>query len=82
MKIFRFSGATARNFHNNSILTTTLEFLHNLTIIFLGGNDIHTTRHPDETINHLRNIINSFKENNCTGVFPLMEPRHPISNNR
>lgn len=60
VKIFRSPGATARNFYNDPVLTPALDWPHHLTIIYLGSNDIHPTRHPAETLNNLRNIINSF----------------------
>ena len=81
VKIFRAPGATARTFFEKSSLNKVLEWDHDLTILWLGSNDINDHTSPETIFNDIQNIIHEIKVNCHSVVYicqvePRIKPRH------
>ena len=83
IRIFRSPGAKASGFDSNQALSSVLNWTHDLTILFLGGNDINDHCIPSKIATDLQNIIQQIHTycNSCIAVV-LIENRNPPANNR
>ena len=83
VRIFRSPGAKASNFETNYILREALEWSHDLTILFIGGNDIYDGCVPSRITNDIQNVIEQIHEY-CESqiAFVLVEHRNPPPRNR
>lgn len=80
--IFRSPGAKASSFITNSI-AEVLNLKHDLTILFIGGNDIHNNCMPAVITNDICGIIEQIHHYcNSHICFVLLEHRNPVPGNR
>lgn len=83
IEIFRSPGAKVSTFQSNQLLSNVLTIPHDLTILFIGGNDIHNNCTPSlisSNIEHLIEQVHSY----CGSFiyFVLLEHRDPPIGNR
>ncbi len=57
IRIFRAPGAKARTFFEDDRLNRVLEWEHDLTILWIGSNDIETSTNPARIFSDVKNII-------------------------
>lgn len=57
IKIFRGPGAKARTFFEDNRVNKILEWEHDLTILWIGSNDIEQTTNPARIFCDIKNII-------------------------
>ena len=83
IRIFRSPGAKVSSFETNNIFREVLEWSHDLTILFLGGNDIYDGCVPSRITNDIQNVIEQIHEY-CESqiAFILVEHRNPPPRNR
>lgn len=83
IKIFRSPGALVSTFDSNHVLTEVLNWPHDLTILFLGGNDIKDGCIASQITNHIKDLIEKI-HTNCQShiAFVLIEHRNPPPRNR
>ena len=87
VKIFRAPGGKIGNFHSDSRLNDVLKYPHDLTVLWLGSNDITQTTEQAELTNKIIEVIHKI-EHECgsTVVFVSIENREypdddgPVSN--
>lgn len=68
VRIYRARGARARNFFNDERLNRVLAWKHDLTILWIGSNDISPTTQPRELTNIILNIGKVIEQNCCSKV--------------
>ena len=81
VKIFRAPGATASTFFENPCLNKVLEWEHDLTILWLGSNDINNHTASETIFNYIRDIYHEIQVNCQSVVYicqvePRIKPRH------
>ena len=82
VRIFRSPGAKALTFDSNKI-SEVLNWPHDLTIIFLGGNDIYDNCVPSKITNDIRSVIEQIHSSCHSHIaFVLIEHRNPPPGNR
>ena len=76
VRCFRAPGGRARSFYHDYRMSQVLDWQHHLTILYLGGNDIHPEVQPREISDNLFDIIHSI-EHYCGSKVSvvLLEPR-------
>lgn len=76
IKIFRAPGAKASSFFQDVRMNKVLEWEHDLTILWIGSNDINTDANPLEIFNHIKEIYLEI-ERNCQSIVYIcqVEPR-------
>ena len=83
VEIYRSPGSKVASFESNEVLSKVLHMPHDLTILFIGGNDIHDECVP-ATIAH--DIISTAEQihHHCQShiALVLVEHRNPIPGNR
>ena len=83
VRVFRSPGARASNFENNSILSQVLNWRHDFTILFLGGNDINDDCVPSKITNDIVTVVEQIHTHcNSDIALVLIEHRNPPPNNR
>ena len=86
IKIFRAPGAKAYNFFSDTRMNKVLEWEHDLTILWIGSNDIDNNANPLEIFNHIKEICHEIK-NNCQSIVyvcqiePRLSPRNISAEN-
>lgn len=76
IRIFRAPGARACNFDEDSRMNKVLEWEHDLTILWIGSNDVNVNTTPEIIFNDIQSIC--FKiQNNCQSLVYIcqVEPR-------
>ena len=83
IRIFRSPGAKVSRFESDPTLASVLDWSHDLTILFLGGNDINDDCIPSEIARDLQHVIELI-HNRCNSSIALIliEKRNPTPNNR
>ena len=79
VNIFRAPGAKASTFFDNFRLNEVLKWEHDLTILWIGSNDIGSHTEPETVFNFIKEIYQAIQEN-CKSVVYVckIEPRlHP-----
>ena len=78
LRIFRAPGARATNFESRARLRDALAWKHDLTILWIGSNDITTHTIPNDLAHDIQAIITNF-ESQCGSEVSivLIEPRLP-----
>ena len=76
IKFFRAPGAKASTFFNNSRMNKVLKWEHDLTILWIGSNDIGNYTEPEIVFNFVKEIYHAIQEN-CQSVVYVcqIEPR-------
>lgn len=83
ISIYRAPGAKACNFESNEALSSVLSFPHDLTIIFIGGNDIYNNCTPSYITHNIQTLIEQVHDYCHSHIcFILLESRHPPVGNR
>ena len=88
VRSYRAPGGRADRFDENETLRLALEWKHDLTVLWLGGNDVVDTSDPQEIFDNLRAIITNLEVSCGSEVaIVLLEPRHqphhsPVSADR
>ena len=83
VEIFRSPGARISTFHSNPKLSNVLYWTHDLTILFIGGNDINDNCVPAEISENIQNLIEEIHTTcNSHIAFVLIEHRNPPPDNR
>ena len=72
VRIYRSRGARARNFFNDGRLNQVLSWKHDLTILWIGSNDISPTTQPRQLTDVILNI-GKVIEQNCSSKVILVE---------
>ena len=76
IKIFRAPGAKAASFFEDSRMSGVLDWEHDLTILWLGSNDITSDTDPEVVFGHIKEICNAIEENCQSEVYVCqVEPR-------
>lgn len=84
VRLYRAPGARARNFFEDNRLNQVLEWKHDLTIVWIGSNDINPNTQPRELTDLILNIGKVIEQNCCSKVIVveienrLYQSRHPI----
>ena len=75
-RVFRSPGAKARYFHRDPLLREVLEWEHDLTILWLGSNDIRHETSTAQLAQNIREIVAEI-ERRCLSkvIVTLIEPR-------
>lgn len=90
VRLFRAPGALVDGFNNNRRLTSVLQWPHDLTILWLGSNDIRDSTDPSELAGRILTIARTI-EDHCQSRVIVSEvekrvypPNHPhfFSNER
>lgn len=82
IKIFRSPGARVSNFENGT-LSEVLRWPHDLSILFLGGNDIYDGCVPSRIARDIKRMIELVHEHCGSQIaFVLLEHRNPPTRNR
>ena len=83
IRIFRAPGAKVANFESNRTLNAVLQWPHDLTIRFIGGNDIYDGCIPSSIATNIQNVIEQIHEYCKSDIaFVLIENRDPPLGNR
>lgn len=83
IKIFRSTGAKASSFENNSVLSRVLEWPHDFTILFIGGNDIHDGCVPRNLAGDIEAVVELIHSHCHSHIaLVLVEHRNPPPNSR
>ena len=83
VKIFRSPGARVTDFEARHELNSVLNWPHDLTILFLGGNDIHDGCVPSAITNNISSLIEQIHHYCDSQVaYILIEHRNPPQGNR
>lgn len=83
VRVFRSPGARVSNFENNSILFQVLNWRHDFTILFLGGNDINDDCVPSKITSDIVTVVEQIHTYCSSDIaIVLIEHRNPPSNNR
>lgn len=83
VRIFRSPGARASYFGTNHILSSVLSWPHDLTILFIGGNDIHDECVPSAITDNICSVIEQIHQHcNSRIACVLVEHRNPPQGNR
>ena len=83
IRIYRSPGAKAINFEHNNGLNQVLNYPHDLTILFLGGNDVYDGCIPSHITTNIESVIEQIHEYcNSDIAFVLLEHRNPRPGNR
>ena len=83
IEIFRLPGAKVSTFNSNPQLANVLSWHHDLTILFLGGNDINDYCIPSEIARNIENLVEIIHHNCASHIsLVLIEHRNPPPGNR
>ncbi len=76
IRIFRAPGGKASNYFQDSRMNQILQWEHDLTILWIGSNDINGDANPVEIYNDIKEIYQEI-ETNCQSVVYIcqVEPR-------
>lgn len=76
IQIYRGPGGRADNFFEDERLNEVLNWEHDLSILWLGSNDIDNETQPRDIANNILKVVESIEEN-CQAVvwICLVEPR-------
>ena len=79
VRVFRAPGGRADAFWSDSRLYDVLEWQHNLTLLWLGSNDISEVTEVNVLTQHIREIKEAIEES-CDSVVRVVgvEPRHYV----
>ena len=81
-RIFRLPGGRLHDVYENEILNDSFKWSHDMTIIFLGGNDV-THKSRELIVGNLLDLVEGFKNKGSRIiVVVLIEPRTYHSSNR
>lgn len=76
VRSFRAPGARANEFQNIPRLQAALAWPHDLTILWLGSNDVRDHSQPDDIANTIQAIVTTFeRERGSEVAIVLLEPR-------
>lgn len=76
VRLFRSPGGKVGTFRHNRVLREVLEWPHDLTVLWLGSNDICDRARPIVLANDIRELVREV-ENRCGSkvLISLIEPR-------
>ena len=82
LRVFRLPGGRLGDFERDCILKDSLKWAHDLTILFIGGNDIPNLAN-ELIVGKLIELVDKFKAlGSCNVVVTLIEPREYSYGNR
>ncbi len=79
IRIFRAPGGKAQFFHENELMNRVLNWEHDLSIVWLGSNDVTSDTDPEEVFNYIKEICYAIERDCQAEVYVCqVEPRrHP-----
>lgn len=83
IRVFRSPGARVANFNTNSTLNEVLHWRHDITILFIGGNDINDDCVPADITKDIIEVVEKIHVYCGSHIcLVLLEHRNPPPNNR